>query len=95
MPVVALTPRDGSYDRMMGTVEEVRAREGRVIALAHEGDREIGARVSRVLTVPVSAELLSPIIMAVPLQLLAYHLAVRLGRDVDQPRNLAKSVTVE
>jgi len=95
MPVVALTPRDGSYDRMMGTIEEVRAREGRVIALAHEGDREIGARVSRVLAVPVSAELLSPIIMAVPLQLLAYHLAVRLGRDVDQPRNLAKSVTVE
>ena len=95
MPVVALTPRDGSYDRMMGTIEEVRAREGRVIALAHEGDREIGARASLVLTVPVSAELLSPIIMAVPLQLLAYHLAVRLGRDVDQPRNLAKSVTVE
>jgi glucosamine--fructose-6-phosphate aminotransferase (isomerizing) len=95
MPVVALTPRDGSYDRMMGTIEEVRAREGRVIALAHEGDREIGARVSRLLTVPVSAELLSPIIMAVPLQLLAYHLAVRLGCDVDQPRNLAKSVTVE
>jgi len=95
MPVIALTPRDSSYDRMMGTVEEVRAREGRVIALAHEGDREIGARASLVLTVPVSAELLSPIIMAVPLQLLAYHLAVRLGRDVDQPRNLAKSVTVE
>jgi glucosamine--fructose-6-phosphate aminotransferase (isomerizing) len=95
MPVVALAPRDGSYDRMMGTIEEVRARDGRVIALAHEGDREIGARVSRVLAVPVSAELLAPIIMAVPLQLLAYHLAVRLGRDVDQPRNLAKSVTVE
>jgi glucosamine--fructose-6-phosphate aminotransferase (isomerizing) len=95
MPVVALAPRDGSYDRMMGTIEEVRAREGRVIALAYEGDREIGARASRVLTVPVSAELLSPIVMAVPLQLLAYHLAVRLGRDVDQPRNLAKSVTVE
>src|SRR6267378_3257367 len=64
MPVVALTPRDGSYDRMMGTIEEVRARDGRVIAFAHEGDREIGARVSRLLTVPVSAELLSPIIMA-------------------------------
>ena len=95
MPVVALAPRVGSYDRMMGTIEEVRARDGRVIALAHEGDREIAARVSRVLAVPVSAELLSPIIMAVPLQLLAYHLAVRLGRDVDQPRNLAKSVTVE
>ena len=95
MPVVALTPRDSSYDRMMGTVEEVRARDGRVIALAHEGDREIGARASRVLTVPAAAELLSPILMAIPLQLLAYHVAVRLGRDVDQPRNLAKSVTVE
>jgi glucosamine--fructose-6-phosphate aminotransferase (isomerizing) len=95
MPVVALTPRDSSYDRMMGTVEEVRARDGRIIALAHEGDREIGARASRVLTVPAAAELLSPILMAIPLQLLAYHVAVRLGRDVDQPRNLAKSVTVE
>ena len=95
MPVVALTPRDSSYDRMMGTVEEVRARDGRIIALAHEGDREIGARASRVLTVPAAAELLSPILMSIPLQLLAYHVAVRLGRDVDQPRNLAKSVTVE
>jgi len=95
MPVVALTPRDSSYDRMIGTVEEVRARDGRIIALAHEGDREIGARASRVLTVPAAAELISPILMALPLQLLAYHVAVRLGRDVDQPRNLAKSVTVE
>jgi len=95
MPVVALTPRDSSYDRMMGTVEEVRARDGRIIALAHEGDREIDARASRVLRVPAAAELLSPILMAIPLQLLAYHVAVRLGRDVDQPRNLAKSVTVE
>ncbi len=95
MPVVALTPRDSSYDRMMGTVEEVRARDGRIFAIAHEGDREIGARASRVLTVPAAAELLSPILMVIPLQLLAYHVAVRLGRDVDQPRNLAKSVTVE
>src|SRR5713101_8251536 len=95
MPVVALTPRDSSYDRMMGTVEEVRARDGRIFAIAHEGDREIGARASRVLTVPAATELLSPILMVIPLQLLAYHVAVRLGRDVDQPRNLAKSVTVE
>jgi glucosamine--fructose-6-phosphate aminotransferase (isomerizing) len=95
MPVVALTPRDASYERMMNTVEEVRARDGRIIALAHEGDREIGARAARVMTVPATTELLSPILMALPLQLLSYHVAVRLGRDVDQPRNLAKSVTVE
>ena len=74
---------------------EVRARDGRIIALAHEGDREIGARASRVLTVPAAAELLSPILMAIPLQLLAYHVADLKGTDVDQPRNLAKSVTVE
>src|SRR5262245_30608526 len=95
MPIIALTPRDASYERMMNTVEEVRARDGRIIAVAHEGDREIGARAARVMTVPATAELLSPILMALPLQLLSYHVAVRLGRDVDQPRNLAKSVTVE
>jgi glucosamine--fructose-6-phosphate aminotransferase (isomerizing) len=95
MPVIALTPRDASYERMMNTVEEVRARDGHIIALAHEGDRDIGARAARVMTVPATAELLSPILMALPLQLLSYHVAVRLGRDVDQPRNLAKSVTVE
>src|SRR4029450_12798506 len=95
MPVVALVPKDSTYDRMMGNVEEVRARDGRVIALAHEGDREIKAKADWVITVPATSELLSPILMAIPLQLLAYHVAVRLGRDVDQPRNLAKSVTVE
>jgi len=95
MPVIALAPRDASYERMMNTVEEVRARDGHIIALAHEGDRDIGARAARVMTVPATAELLSPILMALPLQLLSYHVAVRLGRDVDQPRNLAKSVTVE
>ena len=95
MPVVALAPRDGSYDRMMGNIEEVRARDGRVIAFGHEGDRELGAKSDAVIEVPPSADLLSPILMVIPLQLLAYHVAVRLGRDVDQPRNLAKSVTVE
>src|SRR5215831_9911688 len=95
MPVIALAPRDASYERMMNTVEQVRARDGHIIALAHEGDRDIAARAARVMTVPATAELLSPILMALPLQLLSYHVAVRLGRDVDQPRNLAKSVTVE
>ena len=94
-PVIALAPRDGSYDRMMSTLEEVRARDGRVIAIGHEGDRELAAKAAVMLTVPPSGDLLTPILLSIPLQLLAYHVAVRLGRDVDQPRNLAKSVTVE
>jgi glucosamine--fructose-6-phosphate aminotransferase (isomerizing) len=95
MPVVALAPRDGSYDRIMGNIEEVRARDGRVIAFGHEGDRELRAKSDVLIEVPASTDLLAPILMVIPLQLLAYHVAVRLGRDVDQPRNLAKSVTVE
>jgi glucosamine--fructose-6-phosphate aminotransferase (isomerizing) len=95
MPVVALVPRDGSYERMMSNVEEVRARDGRLILIGHDGDRELQARADSVLTVPATTDLVSPILTAIPLQLLAYHVAVRLGRDVDQPRNLAKSVTVE
>jgi glutamine---fructose-6-phosphate transaminase (isomerizing) len=94
-PVVALNPRDSSYDRMMGNLEEVRAREGRVIAIGHEGDRELRAKADIMLSVPVAGDLLTPMLLSIPMQLLAYHMAVRLGRDVDQPRNLAKSVTVE
>ena len=95
MPVIALVPRDASYERMMGNLEEVRARDGRIFAFGHEDDRALAAIAEVVIPVPAAAELLSPILMAIPLQLLAYHAAVRLGRDVDQPRNLAKSVTVE
>jgi glucosamine--fructose-6-phosphate aminotransferase (isomerizing) len=95
LPVVALTPRDGTYERMMGNIEEVRARDGKVIAVAHAGDREISGKADHVIAVPPTVDLLSPILMVIPLQLLAYHVAVRRGCDVDQPRNLAKSVTVE
>ncbi len=95
MPVVVLTPRDGSYDRMVGNVEEVKARGGRVIAVCHRGDGEMARRADFRLEVPAAADLLSPLITVVPLQLLAYHMAVLRGCDVDQPRNLAKSVTVE
>ena len=94
-PVIALAPRDASYDRMMGNLEEVRARDGRVITIGHEGDRELAAKSDVMLSVPVAGDLLTPILLSIPMQLLAYHVAVRLGRDVDQPRNLAKSVTVE
>jgi len=95
LPVVALVPRDGSYERMLGNIEEVRAREGRVIAVCHAGDRTVAAKARHVIEVPPCAELLAPILTVLPLQLLAYHIGVRLGCDVDQPRNLAKSVTVE
>jgi glutamine---fructose-6-phosphate transaminase (isomerizing) len=95
LPVVALAPRDSSYDRMLGNIEEVRARDGQIIAVVHAGDRAVAAKAHHVIQVPPCADLLAPLITVIPLQLLAYHVAVRLGCDVDQPRNLAKSVTVE
>jgi glucosamine--fructose-6-phosphate aminotransferase (isomerizing) len=95
MPVVALAPRDPSYDRMLGSIEEVRARDGRVIAICHAGDDEISRRAHERLAVPAAPDLLAPLVTVIPLQFLAYHLAVLRGLDVDQPRNLAKSVTVE
>jgi glucosamine--fructose-6-phosphate aminotransferase (isomerizing) len=95
MPVVALVPADGTYERMLANVEEVRARDGLLVVVAHEGDDAIAAKATHVVRVPRAAELLNPLVMTVPLQLLAYHVAVRRGCDVDQPRNLAKSVTVE
>src|SRR3990172_1213879 len=95
MPVVALAPRDGSYDRMLANIEEIRARNGHVIAVGHAGDRELAARADYLIPVPAGPEFLAPIVNVIPLQLLAYHVALMRGCDVDQPRNLAKSVTVE
>jgi glucosamine--fructose-6-phosphate aminotransferase (isomerizing) len=95
LPVVALVPRDSSYERMLGNMEEVRARDGLLVAVAHPGDRAVAAKAEHVIEVPPAAELLAPLVTVVPLQLLAYHVALRRGCDVDQPRNLAKSVTVE
>ena len=95
LPVVAVAPRDGSYERMLGNVEEVRARERLVIAVVQAGDRAVASKAAHVLEIPPCADLLAPLLTVIPLQLLAYHIAVRRGCDVDQPRNLAKSVTVE
>ncbi len=95
MPVVALLPRDRNHDRMLANIEEVKARDGIIVAVVHEGDEAIRIKTAHVLTVPPAPELLSPLVLTLPLQLLAYHVAVRRGCDVDQPRNLAKSVTVE
>jgi glucosamine--fructose-6-phosphate aminotransferase (isomerizing) len=95
MPVVVIAPKGATYEKMMSNVEEVKARKGRTIALATEGDGEISAKVNHVMFVPKTNPLLTPILMVIPLQLFAYHVAVIKGTDVDQPRNLAKSVTVE
>jgi glucosamine--fructose-6-phosphate aminotransferase (isomerizing) len=95
MPVVALVPRDHVYEKMVSQVEQVKARGGVVIAVATDGDAAILNKADHVIYVPSAAPLLEPLLTAIPMQLLAYHLAVRRGCDVDQPRNLAKSVTVE
>jgi glucosamine--fructose-6-phosphate aminotransferase (isomerizing) len=102
LPVVVLVTRDESdpasklrYEKTLSNIQEVTARSGRVIAIATEGDSIIGGLVEHVIPIPPATELLAPLIEIVPLQLLAYYIAVRRGCDVDQPRNLAKSVTVE
>ena len=95
MPVVCIAIRDAVYDKMLSQIEQVKARNGIVIAIATEGDETIAAKADYVLWVPDAPALLTPVLTAIPLQRLAYHFAVRRGCDVDQPRNLAKSVTVE
>ncbi len=95
MPVVAIALQDEVYEKMLSQIEQVKARNGIVIALVNEGDRRAAALADHILTVPKTHPLLSPVLAVLPLQQLAYHLAVRRGCDVDQPRNLAKSVTVE
>ena len=95
VPVVAVATRCHVYPKMLSNIQEVRARGAEVIAIATEGDAEIGGLAQHVLEVPETPELLSPVVVTVPLQLLAYHIATLRGCDVDQPRNLAKSVTVE
>ena len=95
MPVVFIAPQDRAYEKVLGNIEEVRARSGQVIAIATEGDDHIGTKVDHVVQIPETIAPLMPILTAIPLQLLAYHIAVLRGCDVDQPRNLAKSVTVE
>jgi glutamine---fructose-6-phosphate transaminase (isomerizing) len=83
------------YEKTLSNIQEVKAREGIVLALASEGDAEVPKLADYTIELPVTHELLYPLLEVVPLQLLAYHIAVRRGCDVDQPRNLAKSVTVE
>lgn len=95
MPVVCLATQDHLYDKMISQIQQAKARNGVVLAVATEGDEAIRGEADHVLYVPPTPPLLSPVVNTIPLQLFAYHVAVRLGADVDQPRNLAKSVTVE
>ena len=95
LPVVAIALKDSVYKKMLSNIQEVRARAGVVIALATDGDEDISQHADEIIWIPATNELISPALAVVPLQLLAYHIADRRGNDVDQPRNLAKAVTVE
>jgi glucosamine--fructose-6-phosphate aminotransferase (isomerizing) len=95
MPVVVIAPKDAVYTKVVSNMQEVRARGGRIIAITSEGNGDLTGLADHQVSVPASSPLLSPVLTVVPLQLLAYHIAVLRGCDVDRPRNLAKSVTVE
>jgi glucosamine--fructose-6-phosphate aminotransferase (isomerizing) len=102
LPVVVIATRERGnessellYEKTLSNIQEVKAREGHVVAIASEGDTEVRKVADDVIEIPATPDILAPVLEIVPLQLLAYHIAVRRGCDVDQPRNLAKSVTVE
>jgi glucosamine--fructose-6-phosphate aminotransferase (isomerizing) len=94
-PSICLVPSDSVYEKMISNIEEIKARKGPVIAVASEGNRDIEDLVDDVVYIPKTMELLTPILSIIPLQMLAYHVAILRGCDIDKPRNLAKSVTVE
>jgi glucosamine--fructose-6-phosphate aminotransferase (isomerizing) len=95
MPVVFLATNQSAYEKIVSNVQEVKARKGKIIAVVNKGDTQIRALADHVIEVPETEEVLSPLVTIIPLQLLAYHIAIMRGCNVDQPRNLAKSVTVE
>jgi glucosamine--fructose-6-phosphate aminotransferase (isomerizing) len=95
MPVVCIAPRDAIYEKMISNIEQVRSRHGHVIAIGAEGDALLASKADHVIEVPSTLPLLQPVLTVIPLQIFAYYMALRRGCDVDQPRNLAKSVTVE
>jgi glucosamine--fructose-6-phosphate aminotransferase (isomerizing) len=95
MPVVVIAPQDDVYEKVLSNIQEVRARGGKLIAIASEGDKEIAEMAEHVIYIPHTHTMFVPILSVIPLQLLAYYMATARGADVDQPRNLAKSVTVE
>ncbi|MCJ7553456.1 MAG: SIS domain-containing protein, partial [Ignavibacteriaceae bacterium] len=92
---IFIAPKDSTYEKIISNIQEVKARGGRIIAIANEDDNEIDKLVDFSIKIPQTIRMLMPILTVIPLQLLAYHIAVKKGLNVDQPRNLAKSVTVE
>ena len=95
MPIVIIAPKKGHYDKIVSNVQEIKARKGKVIAVVNYGDEQVASMADYVIEIPETSECFSPIVASIPLQLLAYYIAVYRGANVDQPRNLAKSVTVE
>jgi glucosamine--fructose-6-phosphate aminotransferase (isomerizing) len=95
MPVVVIAPHDSVYSKALSNIQEVKARGGRIIAVVTQGNTDLAGMVDHMIPVPDTIDMLTPILTTIPLQLLAYHIAVMRGCNVDMPRNLAKSVTVE
>ncbi len=95
MPVIVVAPRAGAYEKIISNIQEVKARKGKIIAIITEGETQINEMADHTIEIPDCEECLMPLITVIPLQLLSYHVAVMRGCNVDQPRNLAKSVTVE
>ena len=95
MPVVVIAPKYSFYEKILSNVQEVKTRKGKIVAIVTKGDDKIKALADYSIEIPETIDCLSPLLTVIPLQLLAYHIAIAKGRDVDQPRNLAKSVTVE
>ena len=95
MPVVVIATKKGHYEKVVSNIQEIKSRKGKIIAIVTEGDEEVRSLADHVVEVPETIEALTPLLTTIPLQLLSYHIAVMLGKNVDQPRNLAKSVTVE
>ena len=95
MPIVVIATKKGHYEKVVSNIQEIKSRKGKIIGIVTEGDVQVKALADHVIEVPTTLESLSPLLTTIPLQLLSYHIAVLLNKNVDQPRNLAKSVTVE
>jgi glucosamine--fructose-6-phosphate aminotransferase (isomerizing) len=95
MPIVVIATKKGHYDKVLSNIQEIKSRKGKIVGIVTKGDKSVKDLADHVIEIPETLDSLSPLLTTIPLQLLSYHIAVMLGRNVDQPRNLAKSVTVE